>query len=213
MSNSLNEIYREIKPQLKIRLNQFRSLYRKGNQQEIFQELCFCLLTPQSKAKSCWEAVLILRDSGLVHRGTHCEIAQVLRTKTRFHNQKALNLVLARDLVYNELEGDLRKLLNSTSRIEKLREQLVRTFRGMGYKEASHFIRNVGRSFDLAILDRHILKNLVKHKIIREIPKSINSMKYAEIENKMKRWSEKIDIPLAELDLLLWYLETGEIFK
>ena len=65
----------------------------------------------------------------------------------------------------------------------------------------------------MAILDRHIMKNLLKYKIIDEIPRSITKKCYLSLENKMKEFSMKINIPLAELDLLFWSEETGEVFK
>jgi len=38
-------------------------------------------------------------------------------------------------------------------------EWLVKNLTGLGYKEAGHFLRNIG-SGKIAILDRHILRNL-----------------------------------------------------
>lgn len=83
----------------------------------------------------------------------------------------------------------------------------------MGYKEASHFLRNIGFGENLAILDRHILKNLVLLGVIESIPKGIIKNKYLEIEEKMAKLSKKIDVPMSHLDIVLWYKETGEIFK
>ena len=83
----------------------------------------------------------------------------------------------------------------------------------MGYKEASHFLRNIGFADYLAILDRHILKNLKIFGIIEEIPKSLSKKKYLEIEEKMRNLANEVNIPLSHLDLLFWSKETGEIFK
>ena len=64
----------------------------------------------------------------------------------------------------------------------------------MGYKEASHFLRNIGLGYDIAILDRHILKNLKLFNVIDEIPSSISKKKYFEIEEKMRNFSKKIKL-------------------
>ena len=85
--------------------------------------------------------------------------------------------------------------------------------KGLGYKEASHFLRNIGVGLDLAILDRHIIKNLKRYGVIEEVPKSLTPKKYLEIEEKMKEFARRIDIPMPELDLLFWSMETGEVFK
>jgi N-glycosylase/DNA lyase len=93
------------------------------------------------------------------------------------------------------------------------REWLVANINGMSYKEASHFLRNIGMGQDLAILDRHILKNLVRLGVIQEIPSSISPRKYLDIEEKMRRFCTREKIPMDHLDMLLWCRETGEIFK
>lgn len=84
---------------------------------------------------------------------------------------------------------------------------------GLGMKEASHFMRNIGLFEDIAILDRHILKNLIEYDVISEIPKTLTVKIYLEIEQKMKEFAEKIKIPFTELDLLFWSEETGHVFK
>jgi N-glycosylase/DNA lyase len=84
---------------------------------------------------------------------------------------------------------------------------------GLGYKEASHFLRNIGLGEDLAILDRHILKNLMLLGVIREVPTSLSRKTYLEIERKMTAFSKEAGIPMSKLDLLLWYKEAGEVFK
>ncbi len=93
------------------------------------------------------------------------------------------------------------------------REWLVANILGLGYKEASHFLRNIGRGEEIAILDRHILKNLHRHGVIEKVPDSLSKKEYMRIEGLMKGFSKRTGIPLAHLDLLFWSMETGEIFK
>ncbi|MBU1630565.1 MAG: DNA lyase, partial [Candidatus Omnitrophica bacterium] len=85
--------------------------------------------------------------------------------------------------------------------------------KGIGYKEASHFLRNIGLGENIAILDRHILRNLKELGVIKEILSSISKKKYLEIEGKMKEFSVSANIPMDHLDLVFWYKETGEVFK
>ena len=83
----------------------------------------------------------------------------------------------------------------------------------MGLKEANHVLRNLGFGENIAILDRHILRNLKALNVIEKIPKSITEKKYYEIEEKMREYSDFSKIKMDELDLVLWYKQTGEIFK
>ena len=90
----------------------------------------------------------------------------------------------------------------------KLRDWLVQNVKGIGYKEASHFLRNIGLGENMAILDRHILKNLNLlgvEKILSSLPKH----RYFEIEKKMIKFASKINIPMSHLNLVLWYKDTG----
>jgi N-glycosylase/DNA lyase len=131
----------------------------------------------------------------------------------RFHNTKAHYLVDARKLFMKEGRISIKPLLGKFADAYERREWLVKNIKGLGYKEASHFLRNMGFGKDIAILDRHILKNLKLMGVIREVPESMGRSKYLAIEKRMARFAKDIDIPLAHLDLLLWSRETGEIFK
>lgn len=203
----IKEIYSRIKDEIQSRLNEFKQIRRVGNDEDIFAELVFCILTPQSRAKSCWKAVKSLIEKNLLFNSNKDRIAKELYG-VRFHNNKSRYIVEARD--------NFAKVLNfrkDGENIYKKREWLVKNIKGFGYKEASHFIRNIGLGEDIAILDRHILKNLKLLNIIDEIPNVLSKKKYLEIEEKIRKFSKDINIPLSHLDLVLWYKETGEVFK
>ena len=193
------------------RLAHFEQVGKKGGR-TLFEELCFCLLTPQSKARLCDAAICELKEKKLLFDGDAAAIAKVLSTKTRFHNNKARYLVEAR----KKFEAnDFALLAHATfSGTERhAREYFLKNVKGLGLKEASHYLRNVGRGSMLAILDRHILKNLVKCGAIKRVPASITEKHYLEIEEKMEKFCKKTGVPLSHLDLLFWAEETGEIFK
>ena len=199
--------YGTLRGRIESRLKEFRAVWECGDDESIFRELAFCLLTPQSKAKSCWAAVERLGECSLVREGEAQDISRELRG-VRFHHTKARRVVEARE----HLKG-LRARLVSFESPAEAREWLVANIKGMGYKEASHFLRNIGMGRELAILDRHILKNLVLLGVIPEVPKSMPPRKYLEIEARMAKFCRGIGIPMDHLDLLLWCRETGEIFK
>ena len=193
------------------RLAHFEQVGKKGGRR-LFEELCFCLLTPQSKARSCDEAIRELKENNLLFSGDAASIANVLAKKTRFHNNKARYLVEAREKFSAD---DFALLAHATfSGTERhAREYFLREVNGLGLKEASHYLRNVGRGSTLAILDRHILKNLVKCGAIAGVPASLTEKRYLEIERSMEKFCRRTGIPLSRLDLLFWSEETGEIFK
>ncbi|MCD6467538.1 MAG: N-glycosylase/DNA lyase [Methanomicrobia archaeon] len=202
----IKRIYFSIQEKIRSRLNEFDRLREKGNDGEIFAELIFCILTPQSKAQRCWKTVETLLNKNLLLKGNEDQISKMLK-RVRFRNRKAEYIVEARK------HYPIRSKIKKFDDIYSAREWLVQNVRGMGYKEASHFLRNIGFGEELAILDRHILKNLKSLGVIEEIPRSLTKKKYFEIEKKMKKFSEKVEIPMSHLDLVLWYKETGEVFK
>lgn len=200
---NLLKTYESRKSQIAERLEEFRQVWDQPNER-IFAELCFCLCTPQSKATRCWAAVSRLFDNRALFTGSEKEIEKNL-AGIRFPKNKSTYITGARPIkIKDRLKG---------KEPGEMREWLVQNIRGFGYKEASHFLRNVGFGESMAILDRHILKNLARFSVIEKIPKSLTRKKYLEIEDEMKKFSEKLGVPMAHLDLLLWSLETGEIFK
>lgn len=212
-NDELNELlssYRKKRYQIKKKLKEFEDLY-KGKDEHIFRELCFCILTPQSKAIYCDEAIKELIRSGLLLEGDKSDIKASL-SRVRFPNNKASYLIAARKAFKNSRGFNVKSKIDEGN-IPKTREWFVKNIKGLGYKEASHFLRNIGLGDNIAILDIHILRNLEKYRVIKEIPSSISRKIYLNIENKMRVFSQNIGIPLPELDLLLWSNQTGFIFK
>ncbi len=191
-------------------IKDFEDVWDEGDKR-VFDEMVFCLFTPQSKAKVCWNTVQDLKESDLLLEGEEDTISDEIK-RVRFRNNKAGYLVEARDK-FIENNRSIKEKISSFEDQKKAREWIVDNVKGLGYKEASHFLRNIGQGENLAILDRHILRNLERLDIIDEIPKTLTKKRYLDIEKKMKGFSDEIDIPLGHLDLVLWYKETGEVFK
>ena len=194
--------YIKNKIKIKSRLKQFKFL----PEDQYFNEFTFCLLTPQSNAQNCWKAIQELQDIKLNEQNEQ-KIESILKTKTRFHRTKTKRLLLA-----NQTWRKIKPKLNDNDTME-LRNFIAENVNGYGLKEAGHFLRNIGKSNNkVAILDRHILRNLEQLNIIK-MPKAINKNNYLEIERKFLDFSNQIQIPIDELDLLFWSQENGEIFK
>ncbi|WP_294654928.1 N-glycosylase/DNA lyase [uncultured Fusobacterium sp.] len=209
----IEKIYKEKQKDIEKRLREFKEIWERGSNEDIHAELSFCILTPQSKAVNAWKAITTLRENGLLFNGSAEDIVEYLNI-VRFKNNKAKYLVALREQMQNE-KGEIitKDFFNSITDVKEKREWIVKNIKGMAYKEAGHFLRNVGFGKEIAILDRHILKNLVKLEVIEDVPKSLTPKLYLEIEEKMKAYCKFISIPMDSLDLLLWYKEAGEIFK
>lgn len=166
-------------------------------------------MTPQSSAVNADAVIAHLRASGFQQHPFNAE--DVLRRKehyVRFHRTKARHLLDAHAKL-SDIYSALRENMDASA----AREWLVKNVKGLGLKEATHFLRNIGRNQGLAILDRHILRNLVKYGAIRSVPASLTRKRYLQIERKFTEFADRVGIPLDELDLLFWSMETGEIRK
>ena len=94
---------------------------------------------------------------------------------------------------------------------DERRTWLVIHIPGFGLKEASHFLRNIGYD-EYAIIDSHILDLLHRYRLIKK-PQTLTERKYKEIEQVIQRLATQTGLTCAELDLYLWYMETGTVLK
>lgn len=209
----LKELYNSRKDEIKKRLQKFQEILKQSNER-VFAELAFCICTPQSKAITCWNAISSLMKNNLLYTGDAKEIRPFLNA-VRFGETKARRIVEARIFFTDDNMLNIKKKILSFSNSFQLRGWLCKNVKGLGLKESGHFIRNIGFDYEnqLAILDRHILKNLKEFGVIEEIPKTLTEKKYIEIEEKMRKFAEKVGLSIYELDLLLWSKETGIVFK
>lgn len=203
MESSLLLLYASKKADIQKRLEELDKVKYDSNE-KIFAELAFCLCTPQSRALSVDRALKTLQKDNLLLAGTAEQIGQVLESYgVRFHNNKAQFIVKAREQFSKDGQIKIKTMIN-TDDLWGLRNWLADNVQGLGYKEASHFLRNIGYGQDLAILDRHILKSLLKYQVISEFPLSLSKSKYLEIEQKMKVLAAQLHISMAELDMVFW---------
>jgi N-glycosylase/DNA lyase len=208
----LKKFWQKAYPIILNRENHFDNVWVNASEEEIFAELIFCLFTPQSKAVTCWAAVNDLANKNMIFSATDTEIAKIIKP-VRFRNNKAKYVIEARNLFTSNNKIKIKEKLASFKNIFEARLWLVKNVKGIGYKESGHFLRNIGIGKNLAILDRHILKNLKIYGAINEIPKTLTTKTYLEIEKQMQNFSSKIGIPMAHLDMLFWCKNTGGIFK
>lgn len=188
----------EIKKVIDKRLDEFSSVPRDFS--NLFRELAFCILTAGTSAELGLRTINHLGDTLFV--GSQKDIQKKLEEVYRFHTIRAGYLYEARNNF---------KKINVHDK--DVRNNLVKNIKGLGMKEASHFLRNVGFN-NYAIIDFHIVDVLVKNDLIEKPKsKSLTSKKYLEIEDVLRKLAKETKTSLGELDLYLWYHETGKILK
>jgi N-glycosylase/DNA lyase len=186
------------------KITTFKKMQKKSSF-VLFQELCYCILTANFNAKRAIEIQEKIKDG--FNTFSEEQLAKKLKELGhRFPNNRAKYIVDSR-----QFQKDLKKILLSFNNTIERREWLVKNIKGFGYKEASHFLRNIG-FLDVAIIDFHIVDILVDYNVIKK-PKTMTKKEYLLIENKLKKIAKEVKLSLGELDLYLWFSETKTIYK
>jgi N-glycosylase/DNA lyase len=214
-ANSLHARYAAKKNQIERRLAQFRRMAKRG-ERALISELAYCIAAANSSAQAASKAQKKLESMGLIYSNNALQISSVfLSSHVRFHKKKAKYFIKAREKLFKQgfLKKIIRQISESQSSQIMARNAIAKEVLGLGMKEASHFLRNAGLAFEIAILDRHILKNLANLGVIESCNQKLTPKKYLEIERKMSEFASIQKIPISHLDLLFWSEETGRVFK
>jgi len=197
LKTDVKKVKRKIEPVVRKRMKEFKN---NGNH---FSELCFCILTANYTAEGGIRIQSAVNDFSCF---SEKEIEKTLRKFGHRFPRARANYINEAKKCRNELQ----MLADMEGSFER-REWLVKNVKGLGYKEASHFLRNIGYS-DVAIIDRHIISLLRDYGLV-EAPKTITKKRYLKMEKILKELSSDLSISLGELDLYLWYMKTGKILK
>lgn len=214
----VEQAYREREQEIESRLQDFREL-REVDNARWFKELTFVILTSQSSAKDSWEAAERLDRLGILQEGDIGSIAEVIASEgVKYERNKAQYIVEnRRELSQPTLQnpsGDLKlKSRVDTGDLESTRERLVDELEGVSWKGISHFLRNIGYGNGFAIISSRITRKLHELGVIEEAGQPSGKKEYLEVEERMQGLSREIGIDIKALDLVLWSMETGEIFK
>lgn len=122
----------------------------------------------------------------------------------RFPMARARNLTVAHSVI-GSTGLSLLGLINSFDNATDVRIWLVKNIPGIGPKQASMFLRNIGMSYDLAILDRHVLNYMSKLGIYSGSNLSIAGLKqYHHYEIALRNHAKKLDCQVGLLDWAIW---------
>ena len=204
--------YLERREEVLERLAEFQDIRKNAADERLWEEMVFCFFTGGCSARMGIRSVEAVRP--LLLAGNHAELAAALVGRHRYPNARAGYIVASREFLQEHCGLRLREKLESFADSAARRDWLVKEKRikGLGYKEASHYLRNIGYK-GYAILDKHILRSLAELKIIDDPEPPNTRKKYLAVEDKLKILAVATKIDFDELDLVLWSMKTGEILK
>jgi N-glycosylase/DNA lyase len=194
------------------RLDEFADVWRTASDARLWEEMVFCIFTAGASARMGLGSVEAVRH--LLACGTHEELSAALQRRHRYPNSRSGYIVVTRDFLAGDCGMRLRERLESFANPLERRDWLARErgVKGLGYKESSHFLRNVGlRGY--AILDKHILRCLFEVGVIESPRPPTTRARYLATEERLRRFARDVGVDFDELDLVLWSMKTGEILK
>ena len=208
----LKRIHRRERERIRERLAEFSALGRTARDEKLFEELAFCIFTAGASARMGLRSIDRVRP--VLINGSLREIQDALKGAHRYGLSRGRYVHETREYLHESCGLQMRALLHRFGDANARRDFLAqnRRVRGIGYKEASHFLRNVGFS-GYAILDKHVLNRLTDFGVIGAPKPPSTRNRYLEIEEKTRAFAARIGIDVDELDLLLWFTKTGEILK
>ena len=224
LAENLIKTKEKISPYLEARLREFRELGARGEttfnfhpflelsfKADLFSELSFCLLTANFPVERGIYIQGFIGREGF-RTSSRADLERLLKDfGHRFPAQRAYRIVLARENFHriDKLIGEGLTGPEIRDRIASDRSEMK--VYGMGYKEASHFLRNIGFE-DVAIIDRHLWRFLVQEGLIDEY-RTLTPKRYLEAEEILRKLSSITGCSLAELDLIIFYRMTSRVLK
>jgi N-glycosylase/DNA lyase len=206
--------HRARRKEIRKRLGEFEEVWRKGSDARLWEELAYCIFTAGASARMGLDSVDAVRPLLLDGEAEAMTAALKQAGAHRFPVARPQYIVTTRNYFRAHFGMALRKRLRSFRDPFERRDWLAqeKQVKGLGYKEASHFLRNIGIKGH-AILDKHVMRCLAEVGVMNSPKPPATRTKYLEVERELIRFAKDIRIDFDELDLVLWSMKTGEILK
>lgn len=199
----LLELYELRKEEIRNRLSEFKEALQKADDLQVFHELSFCILSSGVGPKIAGQCMSAIGEKLL--DGEENELLSRIEPIHKYAENASRYIVFTKEYLKEEHGFLLKSLVSSfEDRVER-RDFFAKNpgIKGLGYMQASHFLRNLGFS-GYAILDRNNLTSLFELGIISEAKYPLSKKRYLETENLMTDAAHELGMGLDEFDLLLW---------
>ncbi len=182
--------------------------------------LLTCILSSQVSWEMAVAAANRMRMQGLLSQGSPTpedleprvveSLLRPLRTNTGVRRYRFPN-VRARQVAWTLVHLNtpqhrmfLSGLCSEKTNAAEARLRLVTAMYGVGPKQASMFLRDVGASNDLAIIDRHVLRYMCAVGMTSSPPPVASIGAYERVEATLRRYADRLGYSLGCLDTALW---------
>ena len=182
---------------------------------DLWREAVSCMLGSAVRHEQAQEALEALGRAGLLDPGCLppdcCELEEFvfevltsdrLSVRYRFPRSRAGQIARAAQALYWS-NWSLTEILQATDDPREMRGILI-GIPGLGAKQASLFMRNTGVSWDVAVLDCHLLRYLSWQGASGVLSASCSLARYEQLEDLLRVDADRLQVPLGELDRVVW---------
>lgn len=195
------------------------------NENKLLHELVLCILSSQEKYEVALAIMKVFKKNNILRipldniefKKNKNQIRHTLNNpvnflfnnkdyfrRLRFFHKKGNYIIDTLENIYlNNLT--INKILKQNNCSFETRKNIIKYSHGLGPKQASMFLRNIGFYSEFAVLDKHVIDymRIMGLTCIKE--NSFSSLtSYEKIENIFIKYAESINVNLLHLDLAIW---------
>lgn len=219
INKAINGVCRDIEEIIEIRK------WSQMSEKEIVFEFILCILGSGVRYEMALSYALAIKSSKLLTNENinnpdyiEKEISFILNgkvnnyyrdkpfTKYRYPNIRSTYISKSLYSIYKDFDS-FKKVFCDRKSPYDLRRYFVKACIGVGPKQASHFLKNIGYTNELAILDRHIVKYLELAKKDSVSAYQLGKIdKYEDIESQYINTVSDFKYPIAIIDQAMWFV-------
>ncbi|MEA5099184.1 MAG: hypothetical protein VB011_01535 [Bacteroidales bacterium] len=194
-----------------------KDTWRNKLECDLLSELVLCILSSNIKYEVALLYTIKLKDEEYIKKAINneLEVKQLYKCllepisinenliRYRFPKSKSEQLFKTIKNIYGN-KRTIKEILINAETSSEARNSLISICVGMGYKQSSMFLRNIGFCFDLAIIDTHIIDYL---KLVDVLPSEIGDISkstYLKIESLYSKYAKSKQFDINKLDVAIW---------
>ncbi len=179
---------------------------------QLLFELISCILGSQVTYETALVAANKINRAGLLKSPMkqysfsefESSVFHVLTTSYRFAATKSNYIARTVWALYSD-GGNIYDLLNKLGSAGGARHAIGQIATGIGPKQGSLFLRNIGYTDELAILDKHVLQFMFMVRLLDRKQPSISYFRtYEKYEDKLRSYASSLGLSLGRLDYAIW---------
>lgn len=186
--------------------------WSRHSEDDLWRELVSCILGSRVRFETALAAVDRMSSmrllSGSRRRGHFDQYEQdtvtALAGRYPFYRVRANQIRRAAERLYGS-RGSIRELLDSVDDVRDARRLLASDISGLGPKQASLFLRNIGYAKHVAVLDVHVLAYMNRAGLTDAPIRSVSTVrKYEALEDSFIEHAYSLGCTPDQFDLAVW---------